>query len=66
LKVSPVENTFEKHFDPNHQRPYYYNPFTQESLWEAPPEGATIIDKTVKQEVIDYEAHKLKMEELQR
>jgi len=66
LKASPVQNTFEKHFDQNHQRPYYYNPFTQESFWEEPPEGAIIIDKSIKQEVIEYEAHKQKMEELQR
>jgi Torus domain len=31
-----------------------------------PADGSTIIDKTVKKEVLDYEAHKQKMEELQR
>jgi len=61
-----VETTFEKHFDPNQKLHYYFNPSTQESCWEEPPVGAIIIDKTIKKEVLDYEAHKQKMEELQR
>jgi hypothetical protein len=59
-----VETTFEKHYDATYKLCYYFNPFTQESRWEEPPEGSIIIDKTMKKEVLDYEAHKKKMEEL--
>ena len=41
----------EKHFDTTYNREYYYDPKTQESLWEL-PEGSKIIDKTSKKEII--------------
>jgi hypothetical protein len=41
----------EKHFDTTYNREYYFDPKTQESLWEL-PEGSEIIDKTSRKEII--------------
>ena len=63
---------FEKHFNEEHQRAYYYCPQTEESVWELPV-NAEVVDMTThtadesKQTAIiqQYEAHKSKVEDLQ-
>ena len=44
-KEAPKKLYLEKYFDPSTQLPYFYNPQTGESLWEAPTD-ATIADLT--------------------
>jgi len=41
---------FEKYIDPTYNIPYYYDPYTQQSQWEAPGEGAIVADMTIGQE----------------
>ena len=66
-----VQNVFEKYFNEEYQREYYYNPFTQESKWEM-PENSTIIDKTeaakvaVVDEVQEYKDRMARLEKLQQ
>lgn len=63
---------WEKYFDLTHNRPYYHNPATEETVWEE-PKDAEMIDRTepvpveVKPEateIIDYLAHQQKIDEL--
>lgn len=61
---------WEKYFDPTHKVPYYFNPDTEESVWE-PPKDANIVDKISEEpavskdkEISDYLAHQKAIDEL--
>lgn len=61
---------FEKHFNEEHQRAYYYCPQTEESVWELPPDAevvdmTTTADESQQTAIQQYEAHKSKVEDLQ-
>jgi hypothetical protein len=69
-----TNQVWEKYFDLTHNRPYYYNTATEETVWEEPKE-AKIIDRTEPEpvvvkpevsEIADYLAHQQKIDELQR
>jgi hypothetical protein len=67
-----TNQVWEKYFDLTHNRPYYYNPTTEETVWDE-PKDAEIIDKyepepalvkTEATEIADYLAHQQKIDEL--
>jgi hypothetical protein len=42
-----MAETYEKYFDSNYLLPYYFNPVTEQSVWEMPTgPHVTIIDKS--------------------
>lgn len=51
-----MDTVFEKYLDPTHQKYYYYNPLTEESVWEK-PEGKILDCTEGQKEKTEIEAY---------